>query len=76
MIRLRNHSRLRDLLSKWTSTNSQFPQNNFRIIACRPIGARSSPAPSVDAELSGKFANYACGVEKGNKLERKGKEYF
>ncbi|PIC43222.1 hypothetical protein B9Z55_004030 [Caenorhabditis nigoni] len=41
------------------------------VIACRLIGARSSPAPSLDAELAEKFAGYAVGVEKGINVEKK-----
>ncbi|ULU03619.1 hypothetical protein L3Y34_016835 [Caenorhabditis briggsae] len=41
------------------------------VIACRLIGARSSPVPSLDAELAEKFAGYAIGVEKGIHVEKK-----
>lgn len=41
------------------------------ILACRPIGARSSPAPSLEAELAEKFSGYAVGVEKGMIAEKR-----
>lgn len=46
-------------------------QGFAEIIACRQVIARSSPAPSLEAELSEKFANYAVGVEKGTRIEKK-----
>ncbi|KAF1764862.1 hypothetical protein GCK72_004812 [Caenorhabditis remanei] len=47
-------------------------KNGFaEIIACRQIGARSSPAPSLEAELAEKFPEYAIGVEKGINVEKK-----
>ncbi|CAO4363750.1 unnamed protein product [Caenorhabditis nigoni] len=44
------------------------------IMASRRIGARSSPAPSLEADLGKKFPDSAVGVRRGNKVVRKDPE--